>query len=25
MEILKAENIAKNGGVLNCFTWNILE
>lgn len=25
MEILKAKNIAKNGGVLNCFTWNILE
>ena len=25
METLKATNIAENGGVLNCFTWNILE
>ena len=25
LELLNAENIAKNGGILNCFTWNILE
>ena len=25
METLYAENIARHGGVLNCFTWNILE
>lgn len=25
METLKANNIAKHGGVLNCFTWNIFE